>query len=231
MTDSRRDKTELPGSAQHDAWTLGRAADAYFERNREHLDADTDLSRSTQFYASHISRGVKVLEIGSSNGWILEQLRRLTNCDGYGIDPSALAIRDGQTRYPTLRLSVGAADEIPYPDAFFDVVLIGFCLYLIDRLRLMRVVAEVDRVLADEGKLMITDFDPIRPHRRPFVHQEQVWSYKMSYPNLWLANPAFSLVEKIAFNHRGDHFHVDENERLASWILWKDIHNAYPDSV
>lgn len=217
-------------SMQHQAWASGGAADDFFERNRGSLDADKPTSKSTLLFSSYIARADRVLEVGTANGRILEQLRRMTECEGYGIDPSQAAIADGQKRYPNLHLSVGMADRIEYPDGYFNVVLFGFCLYLIDRIFLMRVVAESDRILtADGGRLMITDFDPANPHRRPFKHHKGLWTYKMQYPDLWLANPNYVVAEKVPFSHEAEGFHVDPNERVASWILWKRDADAYPE--
>ncbi len=217
-------------SSQHEAWAEGTAADGYFYRNRSRLDADQPLSRSTLACASYIKPNERILEIGTANGRILEQLRRLTECEAHGTDPSPAAIADGQQRYPALHLSLGSADKIGYPDAFFDAVLFGFCLYLVDRNLLMRVVAEADRVLSgNAGRLMITDFDPTFPHRNPDKHLPGMWSYKAQYADLWRANPQYVLAEKVPLSHVGDTFHQDPNERIAIWILVKCQSSAYPD--
>jgi ubiquinone/menaquinone biosynthesis C-methylase UbiE len=214
---------------QHEAWASGRAADAYFARNPKALDGDLNPSRSTRLFASYIRAANRVLEIGSSNGRVLEQLRRLAGCEAHGIDPSPAAVEDGISRFPDLRLSVGTAERIAYGDGFFDVVILGFCLYLVDRALLQRVVAETDRVLADGGgRLMITDFDSPQPHRRAYRYEKGLWSYKMQYANLWLANPSYILAEKLAFNHESEEFHADPGERLASWILVKHSADSYP---
>ena len=78
---------------------------------------------------------------------------------------------------------------------------------------------------------MIADFDPIKPHRRPFKHQESLWTYKMQYPDLWLANPHYVLAEKVAFSHEGEKFHPDPNECIASWVLSKQGTDAYPKQL
>jgi ubiquinone/menaquinone biosynthesis C-methylase UbiE len=217
-------------STQHEAWASGASADAYFQRNRVVLDAERSPSRSTRFLVSHINSGDRVLEVGVANGRVLEQLRRLSGCIGYGTDPSPAAIADGRSRYPDLHLAVGTADQIDHTDAFFDVVLFGFCLYLVDRRLLARVVAEADRVLAPgRGRLMITDFDPPATNRREFKHQPGLWSFKMDYSALWLANPQYVLAGKIAFSHGAEAFHDDPGERIASWVLIKqDANIAYP---
>jgi ubiquinone/menaquinone biosynthesis C-methylase UbiE len=218
-------KTEM--DIQHSAWKNGDAADDYFKRNQKTLDADLGSSNSTKIFASHIRKNHKVIEIGCSNGRFLEQIRRITNCDAYGIDPSPVAIHDGKAKYPDLRLNRGTADSLQYDDNYFDAVIFGFCLYLVDRGLLMRVVAEADRVLRGGGWLMVTDFDPEIPHRRAFKHHEGIWTYKMQYADLWLANPAYVLVEKISFSHESEGFHPDPNERVASWVLYKQANSGY----
>lgn len=215
---------------QHLAWVEGGAADAWFERNRTKLGGDAEPGKSTRFFARHIRPGQRVLEIGTANGHQLHRLKQIAGCDAYGIDPSPSAIADGRARYPGLALSVGTADKLDFPDGAFDAVIFGFCLYLVDRGLLMRSVAEADRVLARGGRLMIVDFDPAVPHRRPFVHQPGLWSYKMSYPDLWLASPDYALAEKFSYSHVDDGFHPDPDERVAAWVLVKqDGADSYPE--
>jgi len=215
---------------QHEAWTQGGAADEYFQRNREALNGEMPPSRSLKLFASYVQPGQRILEIGSANGHQLNGLCHLTGCEGFGIDPSPEAIRDGAAQYPSLGLSVGSAEKLDFPNEYFDAVIFGFCLYLVDRSLLPQVVAEADRVLRGGGKLMITDFDPPIPLCRPFIHRPGLWSYKMQYPALWLANPAYVLAEKVAFSHHGETWHPDPNERVASWVLVKAETTAYSES-
>jgi SAM-dependent methyltransferase len=217
---------------QHLAWSEGKAADDWFERNRSKLGADSPLLKSIRCFSSHIVAGHRILEVGASNGHQLHKLQQLTRCKAFGIDPSISAIADGKTKYPELELYVGTADKLEFPDAFFDAVIFGFCLYLVDRNLLMRAVAEADRVLRRGGRAMIVDFDPAVAHRRPFAHQPGLWSYKMCYPGLWLANPEYVLVEKCSYSHEDNHFHADPGERVGAWVLAKQAHNdAYPELV
>jgi ubiquinone/menaquinone biosynthesis C-methylase UbiE len=214
-------------SPQQRGWTDGGAADAWFERNKTRLSPTLPPTKTQKLFASRIRPGQRVLEIGTANGFQLRILREQVQCEAYGIDPSPVAIADGKVRYPDLNLSVGTADKLEFPDQSFDVVIFGACLCLVDRTRLMRAVAEADRVLRPEGHLIIADFDPAVPHRRRFKHQDGLWTYKMHYADLWLANPCYALAEKVSFSHEGEGFHTDPNERMAAWVLVKCVEQAY----
>lgn len=202
--------------------------DRYFQRNRAKLTA-SGVTPELGFYVSHLPRGGRILEIGCANGRVLDYLCRNSEGEGWGLDPSPEAVADGAMRYPKLHLAQGVAQELPFEDGFFDAVLFGFCLYLVDRPVLSRVVAEADRVLGDRGRLMITDFDPSRPSRRPYVHAPGLWSYKMFYPGLFTAHPQYVEVAKFPFFMGGEGWHADPQERVAAWVLYKDMANAYPD--
>ena len=198
----------------------------YFHRNRA-ASENADVAKAIQFYSSYIKAGSKVLEIGCCNGANLSGLQSLVGCECFGIDPSEEAIADGRRRFPSLWLSAGTADELPFAPGEFDFVLFGFCLYLVDRELLPRTVAEGDRVLRSGGFLGITDFDAATPTVHRYKHASGVSTYKMDYSRLFTAYPHYSLVSKISYSHAADVFHPDPNERLASTVLFKDTEHAY----
>jgi ubiquinone/menaquinone biosynthesis C-methylase UbiE len=142
------------------------------------------------------------------------------------VDPSRAAIDDGRRRHPEVRFELGTAEHLPVSDVF-DVVLIGFCLYLCDREDLTRIVAEVDRVLARNGLLAIVDFDPSSPRRRPYRHRDGITSFKMDYMQLFLAFPHFRLVSKHVGTHEGPSLAADDSERIAVTIARKDLDAGY----
>jgi ubiquinone/menaquinone biosynthesis C-methylase UbiE len=209
---------------------LNGEGDQYLRRNLEKLNAG-DVATDTRLFAQYVRPGGKVLEIGCANGTKLHQLQSLVACDGWGIDPSAEAVRSGGQQFPSLHLSVGTADHLEFPDQSFDMVIFGFCLYLVDRTLLTRVVAEADRVLRDRGFLGITDFDVKTPLKRPYAHFTGVWSYKLDYGKLFADLPHFVVAEKISYSHDGSEgFSFDPQERIASWVLAKDVEGAYIES-
>ena len=174
---------------QRDAF-LQSEGDAWFDRNAARLDGSDDpvlkAIEQLQIAASD------ALEIGCSNGWRLDKLsQRGVACSG--VDPSEKAVLTGSER---INLKVGTADHLPFADRSFDLVIFGFCLYLIDPALHFRCVAEADRVLAESGFLIIYDFMTPRPYYNDYVHLSGVHAHKMQFSNYFLANPAYSLVHR-----------------------------------
>src|SRR6185503_19066260 len=54
----------------------------------------------------------RVLEIGCSNGWRLNHIRKTYRARCVGIDPSGQAIREGRRHFPGLILKQGTADNL-----------------------------------------------------------------------------------------------------------------------
>jgi SAM-dependent methyltransferase len=214
---------------QRDAFLHGEG-DGYFRRNREAL---ARASEHRDFVVGRIAHHLggegtlRVLEIGCATGGNLAALGALRTIDGHGIDPSGDAVGKGKEAFPALDLRVGTADALPYEDSLFDAVWFGFCLYVVDRSLLHRVVAECDRVLRDGGLLAIHDFDPGAPTVRAYSHVEGLCSYKMDYSRLFLADPAYTLVEKASITHHDLRWTADPQERVGLWICRKSSANAY----
>lgn len=211
---------------QKEAFLAGEG-DAWQRRN-ETLQPSASQLRQIASLAPFIDQGSRVLEIGCSTGHNSHLLQQhIGTGEFYGIDPSGNAIEKGRIVYPELSLSVGTADCLPYEDAFFDVVWFAFCLYLVDRPLLHRVVAEGDRVLSSGGILAITDFDPPHPTKRPYRHREGVFSYKLDYSRLFLADPAYVFAEKIPLGLSSANFAINGADRVALSVLRKEAEANY----
>ena len=202
---------------------LQSQGDSYFFRNKEKLEIQGNERQDVDVIAKYIKPGQKVLEIGCSNGRILQYLKGKIGCDCFGIDPSNEAIISGNKNSPGLNLKVGTADKLEYADGFFDFVLFGFCLYLVDRKFLTRTVAEADRVLKPGGFLGIIDFDVKTPRRRAWKHYDGVFSYKDDYTSMFTAFPQYTLIERRSYSHTSPEFTTDIEERLAVCVIYKEL--------
>jgi SAM-dependent methyltransferase len=209
---------------------LAEEGDKWYGRNAAGLAAASPVRElAASVLASHLpsQSPAKVLEIGCGRGDNLASLHRSRAIEGYGIDPSEQAVKAGAQLFPSLRLQQGTADALPFANGEMDAIWFGFCLYLVDRHLLMLAVAEADRVLRDGGLVMILDFDPGTPTTRKYHHREGVRSYKMDYSKLFLANPAYTLVDKRSASHAGPHWAADPQERLGIWLCAKHSVSAY----
>jgi ubiquinone/menaquinone biosynthesis C-methylase UbiE len=208
---------------------LNSEGDNYFERNLGafSLDLPQSLKKPLEFYSRYLKPNHKVLEIGCSSGHNLHYFHTRVGCSCFGIDPSKKAVGFGREHFPEVQFSVGTAESLEFADNSFDFVLFGFCLYMVDRPLLPRVVAEADRVLKDQSFLGITDFDPPSPFQRPYKHKEGVKIYKMDYSKLFTVYPNYIEVEKICFSHASLDFAIDPQERVSSLVLFKDEDAGY----
>ena len=107
--------------------------DSWFNRNKESFD-ENNCPKETYIIEEFIERTKKeisfnnVLEIGCSYGYSLQYLHNLFGLRCCGIDLSEKAINFGRQKYPSLELEVAGADNIPYGDNSFELVIAGFFL-------------------------------------------------------------------------------------------------------
>jgi SAM-dependent methyltransferase len=72
--------------------------------------------------------GVRVLDVGCGSGYFLHRLQEYGAGECHGVDLMENRIAEGRDRYPTLRLQVGSATELPFETAAFDLVTQFTCL-------------------------------------------------------------------------------------------------------
>jgi ubiquinone/menaquinone biosynthesis C-methylase UbiE len=203
---------------------LNGESDNWFFRNKESLKNQTEFIDVNEVLG-YIKKQSNILEIGCSNGtklnYIQEKLPNL-NLSLFGIDPSVKSIKDGKSSFCNLKLEVGTSDLLNYPDNFFDIVLVGFCLYLVDRNLIFKTISEIDRVLKQNGFLVITDFEPPFPIKKPYIHKKGVYSFKNNYSNFFVGGGHYNLLRKVHYNHKDLIFDSNFNERVSTSILYKE---------
>ncbi len=97
--------------------------------------------------------GLNVLEVGCAYG-ILADLLASLGATVTGLDISAWAISQAQSRYPSLTFVVGDAMALPFPRNSFDVVIgIGVLECLADNAAMEGALREAKRVLKPRGTL------------------------------------------------------------------------------
>ncbi len=193
---------------------MDEEGDAFFQRNRHKprlpdpvLNILSDLELQPK----------AVVEVGCGDGWRLQAIQnRHPDADCWGFDASLQAVESAQKR--GLRVYHSATGFPLFKPA--DLIIFGFCLYVIDREDLFSWVEGADAVLEDGGHIIIHDFFPEYPYRRPYAHKEGLWSYKMDYRQLWLAHPGYREIRTDLFG--------EDDERTGVAVLKKDFANAFP---
>lgn len=216
---------------QKDAF-LEFEADNYFFRNK---DVKYELANDpiVKVLKEYRAQPKNVLEIGCSTGYRLHAITSLfSGAKATGIEPSAAAIEQGRFNYPEINFIQGTADDmVSLESGLFDLVIIGFVLYVVDREILYKVISETDRVLADGGTLMIIDFFSEKPTRNHYEHikDRQAYAYKQNYEELFTASKFYHLLDKRSMSHsqKGYDLSGDYYDKYAMVTLRKDFTAGY----
>jgi ubiquinone/menaquinone biosynthesis C-methylase UbiE len=194
--------------------------DNWFKRNNN-LSSVTETDIVVEKIKSLGLNPSSILEIGSSNGRRLTKLKEIyphSTCRG--LEPSQAAI-DAAPK--TIEIKRSTADKIPYANKSFDLLIFGFCLYLCDPEDYFTIASEANRVLKDEGYIIIYDFYSRRPYINPYHHHAGIQSHKMDFGSLFLANPLYAIKD---FYLSGDGLGVDE--QVAITTIKKSEKQSFP---
>jgi ubiquinone/menaquinone biosynthesis C-methylase UbiE len=189
--------------------------DRYYGRRKPVME-----SLSTNWEKDYVINAIpnppkNVLEIGCSYGWRVNRIREKYGCKCSGIDPSGVAIIQGKSVFPDLDLVVGVAEDLPYRDGEFDLVIFGWCLYTCAREGLFKIAYQADRVLSKLGYLIILDFSPIVPQYKPSVDYRPMYTYKMDYGTMFSWHPAYSTIADNVFTD------PERNDRVGVVVFQK----------
>jgi len=208
-------------------------ADLWFERNKkfvENYKIEEDFV-SNLLIKYNISPE-KILEIGCSAGYRLNGLKLLyPNAEVYGIEPSNSAIAHGKNLYPHVHFERATADRLPYPNKQFDLVIVGFVFYVVDRDLLLASISEVDRVLSDKGFVIIIDFFSEKALKNEYAHISNfnAYSFKQKYESIFTESHLYQLMDKSTVNHQTKKPDVlsDFYDLMSITLLKKDINATY----
>ncbi len=184
---------------------------AWLERNRDKMGKVDHVSEMIEEIGIRPSA---VCEIGSSNGWRLDRLRKKYTCAVMGVDPSRNAVVEAKIKGIEVRRST--AENLPTLSAWADLVIYGFCLYLTEPRDWLRIVAEGDRILAYNGYLIVHDFaGRDRVEMRPYQHANGVTAYHFDFAKLWRACPLYHEIRRQIFFNEDQMITVLQKRKLT----------------
>lgn len=212
-----------------------KEADAWYVRNESELTPEARRNSNDfveKLIRKHRLHPKRVLDVGASNGWRLEAMRRARPRAQYvGIEPSIAAVSAGKKQFPKLFLKRGVAAKLPVADASFDLVLAVFMFHWVARDTLLRSVAEIDRVLADGGYLIVSDFLPRRPRKIPYQHRLDIFTWKADYGAMFEASGNYIPVERLYMLTAHAHTRITprtrDNFRAVATLYKKKIGVGY----
>lgn len=169
----------------------------------------------------------KVLELGCANGYRLDYIKKRYCSMCFGVDCSKEAIECGRNRYKNIRLYCGGVEDLNFKKAFFDLVIINFVFHWIDRKLIKAAVYEADRVLKDKGKIIVGDFYPLYPVKKPYHHikDKKVYTYKDDYSKMFENLGYYQNIGRITgeCGTKTICVDVDYDNRLKVDLLIKDM--------
>jgi SAM-dependent methyltransferase len=216
-------------SPTQDDTFVASEADRWFDRNREALAAvDWDRDPPMRLLSLYRVPFQTVLEVGAANGYRVAELARRSRARATAVEPSPKALADGRTRFPDVDFRQGEVRALPVSETF-DLVIVNFVFHWIDRANLLRAVAEVDRVVADGGYLLIGDFFPDRPTRVKYHHlaDADVYTYKQDYGALFRASGLYQQLALLSGSGHDLQSNAADADRTATWLLRKGLTDHY----
>lgn len=103
-------------------------------------------------------RGCKILDAGCGDGYYSNYLQQ-QGANVIGCDGSSEMIRMARTNYPSIQFDIVDLQEVlPYRDQQFDMVFCNMVLMDIEQIDIL--IAEVSRVLKDNGTLLLSILHP-----------------------------------------------------------------------
>jgi len=159
-------------------------------------------------------RPENALEIGCANGWRLRELNREY---GTKIAGTELSKRARNRRESVIKKARQPFSLFDFKTDTFDTVILGFCMYLMNRDDLFMVAREVDRVLQDRGYVIIHDFIEVAPQSFVYKHNPKLRSYKMDYAKMFLWNPAYRALGNTPKAQDGSMVRVLQKSVNEAW--------------
>lgn len=213
----------MVNSTPQDEFFVNGEGDEYFKRHQNWL---TSVNKETDLvYSSLVSLDLKpnsILEIGCANGFRLNWLYEKFGCYCMGIDPSSNAIKDGRKKYPEIIFEKATFDTLENIAKKFDIIILGFFVYLIPREKLFKLAYLVDSHLENDGYITSFDFYSKIPIVNEYKHKDDILSFKFDLPQMFSWNPQYVEIFRHVKNHDLSEFSGDQNESIAVTILRKN---------
>jgi ubiquinone/menaquinone biosynthesis C-methylase UbiE len=196
---------------------LNSEGNAWYKRNSKIisnnlLKKDILLIQLENIIKKIKNKKINILEIGCSNGRILNYLRlKFPKVNVFGLEPSRLAIKNKLSN--KIIIKQGVANKIPFQNKKFDFLIYGFCLYLCDTKDLVNIIKEANRVTKSVSYVAIDDFFSKKVKYYQYHHKKGILTRKMDYSKIFLWHPFYTLFFKKIFKYENK---IKKNKNLSN---------------
>jgi ubiquinone/menaquinone biosynthesis C-methylase UbiE len=105
------------------------------------------------------SNGERILDVGAGNGSVANRVLEASGgAEVYAVDPAERKVAAMGNDCPVIKSSLAAAENLPFPDSYFDKVYTTMALHHFADLD--RALVEISRVLEHGGSLVILEVEP-----------------------------------------------------------------------
>lgn len=192
--------------------------DDWFDRNKS-VRPSTEIFEAFQFLVKNSFLDVdkiELLEFGCSDGRNFEKLKEF-NISYYGVDPSENAVRIGKNKGLDLRRGMAHNANL---DKKFDVVVLGFFMYLTRVEDWFDIVSNVNRHIKQNGFLIIKDFFSASLKQSVYGHDEKLIVTKHDYSKLFAWHPNYYEIYRKTSSSTGRF--QDINDYIQTVIMKVD---------
>lgn len=187
----------------------------WLERNQS-SEPSSEIFEAIQFlinnFFSPINR-VELLEFGCSDGRNSEKLKQF-NVSYFGVDPSEKAVFLGKKKGYNLRRGMAHNTNLGKK---FDVVVLGFFMYLTHKDNWFDIVRNVDLHVKDHGFLIIKDFYSPKLQQSLYGHDEKLTVTKYDYSKLFAWHPNYNEIYRKTSSSSGSF--EDANDYIQTVIM------------
>ena len=129
-----------------------------------------------------LAAGDKVLDIGCAKGFLVKDLVSI-GIDAYGVDISQYAIECCESEISD-RVKVGSADNLAYPDKYFDAVICINTIHNLKRDSCLNALREIERLAPGKGFVQVDSFKTLEQKK---IFESWVLTAQFyDYPEGWL---------------------------------------------
>jgi len=131
--------------------------------------------------------GARILDVGCAKGFLVNDLMyAVPSLEAFGLDISRYAIMHCFPPNVIGRLHLGSADDLPFPDQSFDLVLSINTLHNLPRSRLIRALQEINRVSRSRGNAFVQVDSYNTPEQKELFEDWVLTAEYHGYPEDWL---------------------------------------------